>query len=51
MIWRVSESAEVGGLANLRTVAALSGSGRGEAGTFGQNQGVSTVSKDISSVI
>ena len=49
LIWRVSESAEVGGIANLRTVAALSG--RGEAGTIGQSQGVSMVSKDISLVI
>ena len=52
MIWRVVESAQVGGIANLRTVSALSGSGRGEAGNFGQNKGVRmVVRKEISSVI
>ena len=53
LIWRVVESAQVGGLANLRNVSALSsGSGRGEAGNFGQNKGVRmVVRKEISSVI
>ena len=48
MIWRVVESAQVGGLTNLRAVAALSGSGKREKGQFGKNQGVKMVSKEIS---
>ena len=51
MIWRVVESAQVGGIANLRTKAALSGSGKEGMFDFDRNQGVRTVSKDISLVI
>ena len=52
LIWRVVESAQVGGLANLRNVSALSsGSGRREAGNFGQDQGVRMVREEIFLVI
>ena len=52
LIWRVVESAQVGGIANLRNVSALSsGSGRGEAGNFGQDQGVRMVREEIFLVI
>jgi len=42
MIWRVVESAQVGGIANLRTKAALSGSGKEGMFDFDRNQGVRT---------
>ena len=49
MIWRVVESSQVGGFANLRTAAALSG--RGEAGVFGQKEGARMVRKETSLLI
>ena len=45
LMWRVVASGDVGGVANLRAAAVLSGSG--EAPMFGQDQGVSMVGKDL----
>ena len=47
LMWRVVASGDVGGVANLRAAAVLSGSGSGEAPMFGQDQGVSMVGKDL----